>query len=674
MSKRILPLLLLLIIGFAPSTSHSQKLNEDSLRKVLEETKIDTTRINTMLTLGNILAKDKKRDTAGLRLLNEAKELATRKKYNEGIAQAILLTGNYHRQKGELAKSMDAFEQLIRFADQITNENRRKEVLKSAYNNLGGIYNQHGDFPASLENRLKSIAVVETMSTATANDIFVPNYNAASDFRQLNQFDKAREYLLKIQHLLPDIKPHFILEYYYEFYQLLISSDEIEKARQILHTYDSSLKVLNLSDHQKLDYAYLSKKVHGMFEMEYTKNYGQAMIYFHDQLLLAREMDSPSSIVSASHDYASALFSSGNYKQVVEVLDSAFLTASSRGFNNQAFRISSLLSKTYNELQNYQKAYRFARIALELQDTITKEEAASRVSFLEAKYQHEKKEREISVLQKDNQEKEFTIRKKNWLIIATVLLAVLLGTLTLLIVRHYKNRQRLLRQEKALQEEKIANMEKQQQVVSLQSMINGQESERTRIARDLHDGLGGLFSTVKMHYSTLQQDTPHLTDNPIYRKTMDLLNNASDELRRVAHNMMPEVLLKVGLNEALQDLCTNINSGRLLKITYQSYGIEKRLSPSTEIMLYRIIQELVNNIIKHAQATSAIIQINKQGSRLSLTIEDNGRGFDTYEAEKNRSMGMKTVKSRVDYLNGSLSIDSRKDLGTTVMIELLLNE
>jgi signal transduction histidine kinase len=102
--------------------------------------------------------------------------------------------------------------------------------------------------------------------------------------------------------------------------------------------------------------------------------------------------------------------------------------------------------------------------------------------------------------------------------------------------------------------------------------------------------------------------------------------------------------------------------------------MEKRLSPSTEVMLYRIIQELVNNIMKHADANSAIIQINREGSRLSLTIEDNGRGFDTDEAERNRSMGMTTVKSRVDYLNGSLSIDSRKDLGTTVMIELLLNE
>ena len=138
--------------------------------------------------------------------------------------------------------------------------------------------------------------------------------------------------------------------------------------------------------------------------------------------------------------------------------------------------------------------------------------------------------------------------------------------------------------------------------------------------------------------------------------------------------MMPEVLMKVGLVEALRDFCNNISAGRLLKISLQTFGMEKRLSTSTEIMLFRIIQELINNIVKHAQATEAIVQFNRDGNRLSITIEDNGRGFNTREAEEKITMGMTTVKSRVDYLNGKLTIDSREDIGTTVMIDLLLNE
>jgi signal transduction histidine kinase len=217
-------------------------------------------------------------------------------------------------------------------------------------------------------------------------------------------------------------------------------------------------------------------------------------------------------------------------------------------------------------------------------------------------------------------------------------------------------------------------MEKEQQVMSLQSMVNGQETERTRIARDLHDGLGGIFSTVKMHFSTLQHEVPELRNNTLYKKSFDLVNNASEELRKVAQNLMPEVLLKLGLTEALRDFCSNINSSGVMHISLQAYGMENRVGASTEIMLYRIIQELINNIIKHASATEAIIQFNRDGNRLSITVEDNGRGFDTMEAAEKRSMGIETVKSRVDYLNGKMSIDSRKDIGTTVMIDLLIND
>jgi len=266
------------------------------------------------------------------------------------------------------------------------------------------------------------------------------------------------------------------------------------------------------------------------------------------------------------------------------------------------------------------------------------------------------------------------IRKKNWFIVGGIILAIFLAMIAFTVINYYHNRQLLLKKEKVLQEEKIAGMEKQQQVASLQSMINGQETERTRIARDLHDGMGGILSTVKMHYSTLSQDTPGIRENPLYMKTLDLINEVSDQLRTVAHSMMPEVLMKVGLTEALRDFCNNVSSSKRLTVKLQSYGMEKRLSSSTEINLFRIIQELVNNIIKHADATEAIIQINRQGNKLHVVIEDNGRGFNTSEAEGKRSMGMNTVKSRVNYLNGTLTIDSKDGIGTTVMINLVLDE
>ena len=130
----------------------------------------------------------------------------------------------------------------------------------------------------------------------------------------------------------------------------------------------------------------------------------------------------------------------------------------------------------------------------------------------------------------------------------------------------------------------------------------------------------------------------------------------------------------MGLSKALQELCSNIAAGRLLEVTYQETGMEKRLGASTEIMLYRIIQELLNNILKHAQAKKAIVQFVRDGNRLSITVEDDGKGFDMAEIATGNHAGMESVKSRVNYLNGKLQMDSQKNIGTTVMMDFLINE
>ena len=164
-----------------------------------------------------------------------------------------------------------------------------------------------------------------------------------------------------------------------------------------------------------------------------------------------------------------------------------------------------------------------------------------------------------------------------------------------------------------------------------------------------------------------------LETNALFQKSFELVDSASVEVRRIAHNMMPEVLIKLGLIQAVQELCNSINAGKLILVSLQSYGMDNRLNASTEMMLFRIVQELMNNIMKHAQATEAIIQFNREGHRLSVTVEDNGRGFNLQETSATNA-GLESVKSRVNYLNGNLSIDSEKEVGTTVLMDFLINE
>ena len=399
-----------------------------------------------------------------------------------------------------------------------------------------------------------------------------------------------------------------------------------------------------------------------------------SIFYFQKAFEIAKQLGNSYQVANHLNSLGQAQLELGLLSESKKNLLEALRLARDFGNKRAEYNASLSLSQYFKKVNEHENAYDHLFHHLEMKDSILKTETSNYTTYLEESFQANKRENEILRLQKVQQEKEFALKKRNTYLAIGAGLIVVLMTILYLLRRNFQHKQKLSQQQSVLLEEKIKTIEKEQQISSLQSMINGQETERTRIAKDLHDGLGGIFSTVKMHYSTLRQSTPVITENPLYKKTLDLINNASDELRKVAHNMMPEVLMKVGLVEALQDFCNNISSGKLLKITFQTFGMEKRLGSATEIMLYRIIQELINNIIKHADATEALIQINKEGNRLSLVIEDNGKGFDTKEAEEKRSMGIATVKSRVDYLNGRLTIDSRKDIGTTVMIDLLINE
>lgn len=141
-------------------------------------------------------------------------------------------------------------------------------------------------------------------------------------------------------------------------------------------------------------------------------------------------------------------------------------------------------------------------------------------------------------------------------------------------------------------------------------------------------------------------------------------------MRRVAHNMMPEVLVRYGLDAALKDYIAEINKTGMIKVVYQSMGMEnKEMEKSSSIAIYRIIQELLNNIIKHAQATEALIQLFRENGKLVVNVEDNGRGFDTKMSEEKGGMGWRNIRSRVELLNGKIDLQSSSDHGTAVNLE-----
>ncbi|MBC7848092.1 MAG: sensor histidine kinase [Chitinophagaceae bacterium] len=277
---------------------------------------------------------------------------------------------------------------------------------------------------------------------------------------------------------------------------------------------------------------------------------------------------------------------------------------------------------------------------------------------LEKKYETEKKDNQLKLQQA-------TITQKNTL---NYLLIGSIGALliiSLLSYRNYKNKQKFQRQ-------RISELETEKQLTATEAVLKGEEQERSRLARDLHDGLGGMLSGIKYSFQTMKGNLIMTPDNQqAFERSMDMLDSSIREMRRVAHNMMPEALLKFGLDAALKDFCNDVNQSGALQIEYKSIGLETAVIDSTlSITVYRIIQELVNNTMKHAVAKTAIVQVAKNNNELSITVEDDGKGFDPAILRQSKGIGWSNIQNRVEFLKGKLDVQSGNAKGTSVLIEL----
>jgi signal transduction histidine kinase len=297
---------------------------------------------------------------------------------------------------------------------------------------------------------------------------------------------------------------------------------------------------------------------------------------------------------------------------------------------------------------NYEKAYQYALEYEKHQDSINAKELDNNLKDLRLKYETAEKELKIAQQQKDIIKTES--RQKTTTIIATSL-----GILSLLIFLIYRQRQKT-------QKQKIVSLENEKENIALKSLMAGEEKERSRIAKELHDGIGSLLAASKMHASALLTKDPEASETLI-----SLLDNASNEARRISHNLLPESLINKGLDVALQDFVETINEGKLLQVEYQSINFKHNLPQSTQLTIYRIVQELLNNIIKHSGATEAFVQLNQNDKKLIITVEDNGRGFSGGTDFK--GIGLQNIESRLSLLNGKIEVDSKETMGTSVYIE-----
>ncbi|MDR2231098.1 MAG: histidine kinase [Flavobacteriaceae bacterium] len=304
---------------------------------------------------------------------------------------------------------------------------------------------------------------------------------------------------------------------------------------------------------------------------------------------------------------------------------------------------------------------------------LVEENQRERLKFSEL--ESEKKEQQLRLAKLETRQKNNDINNYKKLLafkekINTyyTIFIVIFIVLILLLLYAYKQRAKSMKQRDELHALAMEKEKQNSKISTLTALLEGQEQERGRLARDLHDGLGGLLSGTKHQLSYLD---PHQSENieEGISKSIKQIDGAVEELRRVAHNLMPDLLVKYGLEVAIQEFASRI-SNSALDIHTEFINYNNSLSEEKQLIIYRIIQELVNNTIKHADASEIIIQISQEENMLNLTVEDNGKGFDHKGLNVKKTAGFHNIESRVQFLKGTMNIISELNIGTSIELQI----
>jgi two-component system, NarL family, sensor kinase len=644
--KKTFPFLCLVIL-FAIQGFSQVAMNKDSLLRLLPKAKKDTSTVSLYINIGQQYETDQPEIAKKYYL--KARDLSKQINFPNGTMKYISNIVYVMNAQGSYDVSLKLCNEGVLIARKAKDSLNLGRMLF----NVGKCHQLKGDFEKAIKyyEEGKNIFFKIKYNNPAVYGMLSGLYSA------LSQYDKAIEYgeievggfrkskdLFNLGRSLNNLgQSYYLINKYEEADKKL--SEALIIAEKINFEDLKANASLNLSALylEKGDYDKMKKNID--VALAYFKKYNSEVGVFKSKIYLAYY-----------HTYKKEFSLADQYAKAA--LKSTYETDFSSA-RQEIYKLLSIISYGKNEMKlgrDYEREWQ------KFSDSTTNATITKSAQNLDIKYKTKEKTAQLK-LQNAQLQKRRTL---NYALGGALLTFLLLG---FLYYRTYKQKQQL-------QDQKINELETEKQLSATQAVLKGEEQERTRIAKDLHDGLGGMLSGIKYSFNTMKGNMIMTADNVnAFDKSMDMLDNSIKEMRRVAHNMMPEALLRFGVDKALRDYCAELTNSGMVKAIYQSSGMEDvMVEQNTAIAIYRIVQELLNNAMKHAEASELLVQLFKENDQLIVNVEDNGKGFDKNLLEQSKGIGWSNIQSRVDYLKGKLDLQSEVDKGTSVHIELSINK
>ena len=539
-----------------------------------------------------------------------------------------------------------------------------KKNLTNHYTNLAYFYKTNNELDLSINNYINALSLIKFDSDKTSQRISI--YAGLSAlYSQINNKKKELFYIkLYLKEAYNGNDKNRI------GYALNLLGIYYEKNKEYENALINFKKALNHMD-RTITRNTIFQNISTIY-LNFYNNIDSALFYNKKAI---NEQTSKKTLAFIYKDLAVIDKRKGDFKKGNKNLKIALENIKLDPFQELEVDLYKLLSENNKALKNYKTSLFYLEKYDSLNEVIKNQSLIEKVEEIETKYQTEKKEKENLQLKQENLDIESKRKKSRNLLIGSLLFTLLGSTIATLTLKNSKRKRRLAEQEKELEKQKNITFLKEQEITTINAMVDGQEKERKQIAEDLHDNLGSVLATLKLHFENLKfnREKKKINQEELFNKTESLIDEAYLKVRSIAHAKNAGVIANQGFLVAIQMMAEKISSADKIKIEVVHFGLDKRLENSLELTVFRIIQELVTNIIKHAEAKNATINISLYQKNLNIIIEDDGKGFNINKIDLKNGMGISSIKTRVEHLKGTFEIDSTLGKGSSIILDIPVN-
>lgn len=498
---------------------------------------------------------------------------------------------------------------------------------------------------------------------------------AKNKYEKLGDIDKVQEINLLLAHLLnsQDNKQNdarkFMKEYYdyalktndnhilAKAYKQLATMNVYQDPKKSIELFKKALKFNQFTNDTKLT-TQIYNNIGTVFN-EIIRMPDSALFYLNKANIINTQLKISDEICYNYINKASSYSYLGDNKTAVELLNKA----SKIKINDFKLKTNRIiyynLARCYDSINDYENAYKSSQLYQQYSDSLNEELQSIAINDIQTKYEVKSLKNKLQI---------------NYILLfiglGLLIVSILIGMLT------YKNlskKKKIIEQEKLLETQKLETTLKEQELHEIDVMLESQEKERQRIANELHDNLGSMLATLKLNFENLKRhdSSPTDTETKLFEKTDDLIEEAYQKVRNISHLKNLGVIGSEGLLIAVKKMAEKMSVIEKLQINVIPHGLNERLENTLEVMLFRMIQELCTNIIKHSEATEVNIYLTQHSdNELNIIIEDNGKGFDPKTVVATSGIGLKSIEKKVEQINGTFTIDSIISKGTTIIIDL----